>query len=86
MILYWQLVLRRKGLFGTLRQKDGYIRFQMLVKTELEKIGLQYTEVKIGKDDHIGNVVLGLLRAMGQSLKKNGLQRMDSKKVSWLRE
>jgi hypothetical protein len=52
----------------------------MLVKTELEKIGLQYTEVKIGKHDHIGNVVLGLLRAMGQSLKKTGCNEWIAKK------
>ena len=56
------------------------IRCQMVVKAELEKIGLQYTYVKIGEADIIGDVQPGQLKQLGAALKKSGLLLMDDKK------
>jgi AraC-like DNA-binding protein len=52
----------------------------MVVKAELEKIGLQYTYVKIGEADIIGDVQPGQLKQLGAALKKSGLLLMDDKK------
>jgi AraC-like DNA-binding protein len=56
------------------------IRCQMVVKAELEKIGLQYTYVKIGEADIIGNVENEQLKLLDKALKKSGLLLMDDKK------
>ena len=56
------------------------IRCQMVVKAELEKIGLLYTYVKIGEADIIGNVESEQLKQLGLALKKSGLLLMDDKK------
>nr|WP_319512188.1 AraC family transcriptional regulator [uncultured Draconibacterium sp.] len=56
------------------------IRCQMVVKAELEKIGLPYTYVKIGEADIIGNVESEQLKQLGLALKKSGLILMDDKK------
>ena len=56
------------------------IRCQMVVKTELEKIGLPYAYVKIGEADIIGNVESEQLKQLGLALKKSGLLLMDDKK------
>jgi AraC-like DNA-binding protein len=52
----------------------------MVVKAELEKIGLPYTYVKIGEADIIGNVESEQLKQLGLALKKSGLILMDDKK------
>jgi AraC-like DNA-binding protein len=52
----------------------------MVVKAELEKIGLPYTYVKIGEADIIGNVESEQLKQLGLALKKSGLLLMDDKK------
>ncbi len=56
------------------------IRCQMVVKAELEKIGLPYTYVKIGEADIVGNVENEQLKQLGLALKKSGLLLMDDKK------
>ena len=52
----------------------------MVVKAELEKIGLPYTYVKIGEADIIGNVENEQLQLLDKALKKSGLLLMDDKK------
>ncbi|WP_319499443.1 AraC family transcriptional regulator [uncultured Draconibacterium sp.] len=56
------------------------IRCQMVVKTELEKLGLQYVNVRIGEADIIGNVQPEQLEQLKADLKKAGLVLMDNKK------
>ena len=52
----------------------------MVVKAELEKIGLLYTYVKIGEADIIGDVKPEQLKQLSLALKKSGLLLMDNKK------
>jgi AraC-like DNA-binding protein len=52
----------------------------MVVKAELEKLGLQYAYVKIGEADVIGEVEPGQLETLKTDLKKAGLVLMDNKK------
>ena len=56
------------------------IRCQMVVKAELEKLGLKYMDVKIGEADMIDNIQSGQLRQLGKALRKSGLLLMDDKK------
>lgn len=56
------------------------IRCQMVVKAELEKAGLQYTSVKIGEADLIGDADPFQLHQLNIALKKSGLLLMDDKK------
>lgn len=56
------------------------IRCQMVVKDEIEKIGLKYTNVKIGEADIIGDVQPEQIEQLGIALKKSGLLLMDDKK------
>ncbi|MHA7110319.1 helix-turn-helix domain-containing protein [Sunxiuqinia elliptica] len=56
------------------------IRCQMVVKAELEKLGLKYTYVKIGEVNIIGNIAPERLKQLGAALKKSGLCLMDDKK------
>ncbi|PRY98274.1 AraC family transcriptional regulator [Marinilabilia salmonicolor] len=56
------------------------IRCQMVVKSELEKIGLDYYDVKIGEADIKGDVSENTLRKLDSSLKKSGLELMSSRK------
>jgi AraC-like DNA-binding protein len=56
------------------------IRCQMVVKAELEKLGLQYTYVKIGEADIVGDVKPEQLERLKTDLKKAGLVLMDNKK------
>ncbi len=55
------------------------IRCQMVVKTELQDLGLKYTDVKIGEADIIGNIQSDQLEKLGIALKKSGLIIMDNK-------
>jgi AraC-like DNA-binding protein len=52
----------------------------MLVKAELEKLGLQYVYVKIGEADIIGEFQQEQLEQLKLDLKKAGLVLMDNKK------
>ncbi|WP_319478864.1 AraC family transcriptional regulator [uncultured Draconibacterium sp.] len=56
------------------------IRCQMVVKAELEKLGLRYVYVKIGEANIIGDVQLEQLEQLKVDLKKAGLLLMDNKK------
>ncbi len=56
------------------------IRCQMVVKAELEKIGLQYSYVKIGEANINGSIQSEQLKQLGAALKKSGLLLMDDKK------
>jgi AraC-like DNA-binding protein len=56
------------------------IRCQMVVKAELEKLGIRYLDVKIGEADIIGNMEQEQLEKFDKALKKSGLLLMDSKK------
>ncbi|TCO07286.1 helix-turn-helix domain-containing protein [Natronoflexus pectinivorans] len=56
------------------------IRCQMLVKDELEKHGLAYSDVKIGEANIIGTVSEEILKKLDISLKRAGLELMSSRK------
>jgi YesN/AraC family two-component response regulator len=56
------------------------IRCQMVVKSELEKLGLKYVNVKIGEANIIGTIHSEQLAQLDVALKKSGLQLMDDKK------
>jgi AraC-like DNA-binding protein len=56
------------------------IRCQMVVKAELEKLGLNYTQVKIGEVDLTGDIQPEKLEHLSIGLKKAGLALMDDKK------
>jgi len=56
------------------------IRCQMVVKSELEKLGLQYIDVKIGEANVIEQVLPEQLEQLDISLRKSGLQLMDNNK------
>ena len=56
------------------------IRCQMVVKDELEKLGLNYIDVKIGEADIIGDISSEQVGQLDVALRKSGLQLMDDKK------
>ena len=56
------------------------IRCQMVVKAELEKLGLRYTHVKIGEADIVDNVSQDQLSQLDAGLRKSGLHLMENKK------
>lgn len=56
------------------------IRCQMVVKTELEHLGLPYVYVNIGEADIIGGIRPDQLLQLETALKKSGLLLMDDKK------
>ena len=56
------------------------IRCQMVVKSELEKLGLQYIDVKIGEADIIGDIPHEQIERLDVALRKSGLELMDNKK------
>jgi len=56
------------------------IRCQMVVKSVLEKLELEYTAVKIGEANVKGQVSEEILGQLDAALRKSGLQLMDSKK------
>jgi YesN/AraC family two-component response regulator len=56
------------------------IRCQMVVKSELDKLGLEYTDVKIGEAKIIGAVPDETLKKLDAALRKAGLQLMSNKK------
>jgi hypothetical protein len=56
------------------------IRCQMVVKSELEKLGLRYVDVKIGEANIVEDIPAEKLKHLDIALRKSGLQLMDSKK------
>jgi AraC-like DNA-binding protein len=56
------------------------IRCQMVVKAELEKMGLNYVDVKIGEAEIIGDLSVLQIESLNLELKKSGLELMDNKK------
>jgi len=56
------------------------VRCQMVVKSELEKLGLHHNYVKIGEADIIENLLTEELEQLNNGLKKAGLVLMDDKK------
>ena len=56
------------------------IRCQMVVKAELEKLGLPYVYVKIGEAEIIGEIQPEQQEQLKIDLKKAGLVLMDNKK------
>lgn len=56
------------------------VRCQMVVKAELEKLGICYTEVKIGEVNAVEEVPRDKLDQLDIALKKAGLLLIDNKK------
>lgn len=56
------------------------IRCQMVVKAELEKLGLNYKQVKLGEVDLAGDINPEQLEMLDIGLKRAGLVLMDDKK------
>ena len=56
------------------------IRCQMVVKAELEKHGIEYTNVKIGEADIVGEIPPEQKELLKIDLEKAGLLLMDNKK------
>lgn len=56
------------------------IRCQMVVKAELEKLGLHYIDVRIGEADIIEELKPEQLEQLDKALRKSGLLLMDDKK------
>lgn len=56
------------------------IRCQMIVKAELEELGLHYFDVKIGEADIIEKIRPEQLKRLDIALRKSGLHLMDDKR------
>lgn len=56
------------------------IRCQMVVKSELEKLGIKYANVKIGEADIPETLTDDKLGELDTALRKSGLQVMDDRK------
>jgi AraC-like DNA-binding protein len=56
------------------------IRCQMVVRSELDKLGLHYREVKIGEADVMEDMLPEQIKEFDKALKKSGLLLMDDKK------
>ena len=56
------------------------IRCQIVVKSELEKLGLKYINVKIGEADIVEDILPEQLEQLDIALRKSGLLLMDDKK------
>lgn len=56
------------------------IRCKMLVKSELDKLGLKYTSVELGEADIIGPISLEMRETLKVALRKSGLELMEDKK------
>jgi AraC-like DNA-binding protein len=56
------------------------IRCKMVVKSELEKLGLQYTKVDLGEVDILGHLTPEQHDQLKAALMKSGLELMDDKK------
>ena len=56
------------------------IRCKMVVKAELEKLGIQYSSVELGEVQLPQSISPEQLNTLDQALKKSGLELMDDKK------
>ncbi|NVO11573.1 MAG: helix-turn-helix transcriptional regulator [Bacteroidales bacterium] len=56
------------------------IRCKMVVKSELEKLGLHYKSVDLGEVEVIEDISSDQFKQLGLALKKTGLELMDDKK------
>lgn len=56
------------------------IRCQMVVKSKLEKLGLQYSYVKIGEAKLVGDISPVLVEMLKEELKEVGLFLIDNKR------
>jgi AraC-like DNA-binding protein len=56
------------------------IRCKMVVKSELEKLGLHYSAVELGEAEVFESITSEQLENLGNQLKKSGLELMDDKK------
>jgi YesN/AraC family two-component response regulator len=56
------------------------IRCKMVVKTELEKLGLHYITVDLGEAEIMEEISAEQLASLSMALKKTGLELMDDKK------
>jgi len=56
------------------------IRCQMVVKDVLEKLGLEYTYVRIGEINIKENISDEQIKQLDKALRKSGLELMDNKK------
>lgn len=56
------------------------IRCKMLVKSELEKLGLHYISVELGEVEIMENISGEKLNQFDEGLRKSGLELMDDKK------
>ncbi len=56
------------------------LRCKMLVKTELEKLGIDYLSVDLGMVEIQGNISEKQREEFGRNLKKSGLELLDDKK------
>jgi AraC-like DNA-binding protein len=56
------------------------LRCKMVVKSELDKLGLHYGVVELGEVDIMEDISSGQLSELNTSLKKAGLELMDDKK------
>lgn len=52
----------------------------MVVKSELEKLGLHYTSIELGEVEIIEDISSDQFKQLGLSLKKTGLELIDDKK------
>jgi AraC-like DNA-binding protein len=57
------------------------IRCKMLVKVQLEKLGLHYTTVELGEVNIVEDITAAQRERLNKSLKKAGLELMDDKKA-----
>ena len=57
------------------------IRCKMLVKSELEKMGLHYKTVELGEAEIIENISSAKWNELDTALKKSGIELMDDKKA-----
>lgn len=53
----------------------------MVVKSELEKLGLHYTAVDLGEVETLENISVEQMHLLSLALKKTGLELMDDKKA-----
>jgi len=56
------------------------IRCKLVVKDELTKLGLQYTNVELGEAEISGSLTPAQLQSIREALLKSGLELMDDKK------
>src|ERR1035437_9394069 len=57
------------------------IRCKMLVKEELDKLGLHYTKVHLGEVNVMENLTIEQYDQLKKALMKSGLQLMDNQKA-----